>query len=93
MLQTEQTGTAAGFRGLGALDATRVGQRTERMVSAGNQGYVTVERQGRWLVFSGRVVSQEVKRRIFASVPERQGARWIVDRLEVGRAVTAREVA
>lgn len=46
---------------------------------------VEVERQQHWFVLSGWVDSFQAKCRLMALVPEHEGARWIVDRIRVGR--------
>jgi hypothetical protein len=45
---------------------------------------VTVNRRGRWYVLEGRVDSSATKAKLINSVPEQDGARWVVDRLVVG---------
>lgn len=42
-------------------------------------------RRGNWFLIGGRVDSHQTKSIIFGLVPEIDGARWIVDRLLVGR--------
>jgi len=42
-------------------------------------------RRGRWFLIGGRVDSHQTKSIIFSLVPEIDGARWIVDRVHVGR--------
>lgn len=44
-----------------------------------------VTRQEHWFVLSGWVGSFGAKCRLLALVPEHDGARWIVDRIRVGR--------
>jgi hypothetical protein len=44
-----------------------------------------VFRRGCWFLIGGRVDSHQTKSIIFSLVPEMEGARWIVDRLHVGR--------
>ena len=45
---------------------------------------VQVHRRQWWTVFEGRVDSHGTKVSLFGLVPEYRGARWIVDRLDVG---------
>jgi hypothetical protein len=42
-------------------------------------------RRGRWFLIGGRVDTYQTKSIVFGLVPEIEGARWIVDRLHVGR--------
>ena len=42
-------------------------------------------RRGPWFLIGGRVDSHQTKTIVFALVPEIDGARWIVDRLHIGR--------
>ena len=42
-------------------------------------------RRGHWFLIGGRVDSHQTKTIIFALVPELDGARWIVDRMHVGK--------
>jgi hypothetical protein len=47
-------------------------------------GYrITARRQGRWTILEGQVDRQSIKTRLIGSVPEHDGACWIVDRLSV----------
>jgi hypothetical protein len=51
----------------------------------GREYGLRVVRHGRWFLIGGRVDSHQTKSIVFALVPEMDGARWIVDRLHVGR--------
>lgn len=42
-------------------------------------------RHGRWFLIGGRVDTHQTKSIVFGLVPEMDGARWIVDRLHVGK--------
>jgi hypothetical protein len=44
-----------------------------------------VVRHGRWFLIAGRVDSHQTKSILFGLVPEIDEARWIVDRLHIGR--------
>jgi len=44
-----------------------------------------VERRNRWTVFEGRVDSHGTKVSLFGLVPDDAGAKWIIDKLYVGR--------
>lgn len=45
---------------------------------------VRVTREGQWFVLRGRVASQRLRTRLFDAVPRRDGAKWVVDGIEVG---------
>jgi hypothetical protein len=48
------------------------------------RGYrITARRRGRWTILEGQVDRQSIKTRLIGSVPEHDGACWVVDRLSV----------
>lgn len=63
-------------------------ERFRRVVEARGLGAecdVVVERDGRWFVLRGRVDSHGTRSALISQVPEIDGARWVVDHLQVGR--------
>ena len=66
-------------------DFLESGQRALEERGLDREFGLRVFRRGRWFLIGGRVDSHQTKSIIFGMVPEIDGARWIVDRLHVGR--------
>ncbi len=78
-------------------EASHIGADTDlRSISRTLQGYLEeqdlcemcsleVAKQGDWYVLKGKVDSHRTRAELFDLVPEREGARWIVDELHVGK--------
>lgn len=49
---------------------------------------VNVHKKGHWYVFEGSVDSSGTRGGLFLLVPSHEGAKWIIDRLHVGRPCT-----
>ena len=66
-------------------DFLEIGDRVLSERGLGREYWLRVIRHGHWFLIGGRVDSHQTKLIIFGLVPEIEGARWIVDRLHIGR--------